>query len=951
MKFFTKSAPLLQPRAKKPPELLQHSNCYSHGPPSHSIMCPLMKLRWPALLLFLLFGSPTSLRVAGVDYAKEIKPLLRERCYSCHGALKQKKDLRLDTVAAMLKGSSEGPVVVPNNPGQSRIIKRVTATDPEERMPPEHEGQPFTAAQVQLLRDWIAAGALAPENEKGEADPKDHWAFRQCARPPLPLPPNPGWVRNPIDSFIAEKHAQHGLTPQPEAPREIQLRRLYLDLIGLPPTAEEIASVKQDSSSRWYEETVDRLLDDPRYGERWGRHWMDIWRYSDWYGLGDQLRSSQKHIWHWRDWIIQSLNSDTPYDEMVRLMLAADETHPNDLEKVRATGFLARNYFLFNRTQWLEETVEHVSKAFLGLTINCAKCHDHKYDPIRQTDFYQMRAFFEPYHVRVDVLPGEPDLSKDGIPRVFDALNDTPTYRFIRGQESQPDKTTLISAKPPEFLTLKDFAVEPVSLPVEAYQPERRAWVLDGYLEAAQKKLRSAEGPLSKARETLIAALRKEANVLEAQGATASDSDRSNAKVAVDDARAALNVAETRFAFAGAELASVERRAEAMRASWAGKDDPEKIKAAIKAEREAIACKARLTLAEAEQRLLKASKDKKEGIAKEVKEAGDAVEKTRQTAQAAIKPEEKYAELAGAKWTPTRFLNSTADDPTVKFLSQSTGRRTALAKWITDRRNPLTARVAVNHIWARHFGTPLVPTVFDFGRKGTPPTHPELLDWLAVELMENGWSMKHIHRLIVTSATYRISSSLAGSEASAAKDPDNVYLWRRNAIRLEAEAVRDSMLALSGTLDPAMWGPPVPPENQEDSKRRSIYFFHSNNDRNLFLTTFDAAAVKECYRRDQSIVPQQALAMSNSKLALDSADLIAARLSTALQSPPDDQAFIRQAMSRILAVDPNLREVAACQNALETWRKQGSPADGKKDPARAHLIWVLLNHNDFVTLR
>src|SRR6185436_1934945 len=270
-----------------------------------------------------------------------------------------------------------------------------------------------------------------------------------------------------------------------------------------------------------------------------------------------------------------------------------------------------------------------------------------------------------------------------------------------------------------------------------------------------------------------------------------------------------------------------------------------------------------------------------------------------QAAKATIKSDEQFTRLAGATWTATRFLSSTADDPTVKFSPQSSGRRKALAEWITDRRNPLTARVAANHIWTRHFGVPLVPTVFDFGRKGTPPTHPELLDWLAAELMESGWSLKHLHRLIVNSATYRLSSSLAGAEANVAKDSDNVYLWRRNSIRLEAEVVRDSMLSLAGNLDPTIGGPSVPPANQDDSKRRSLYFFHSKDERNLFLTTFDEAGVRESYRRDQSIVPQQALALSNSKLVLDSAGRIATRLSEG-HKVADDEAFIRRAMLAML---------------------------------------------------
>ncbi len=935
-----------------------------------------MKPGCHVIISFLLLAPvTTALPADGVDYLKDIKPIFRDRCYACHGSLKQKSDLRLDTVEAMLKGGKEGPAIQRGEPEQSLIIKRVAAINSEERMPPEHEGEPLTAAQIELLRDWISAGASAPTDEKAEEDPREHWAFREIIRPAVPVSAKSNWVRNPIDAFVARQHAQRELKPQPEAPREVLLRRLYFDLIGLPPTATELEAARQDASNRWYEDTVERLLDDPRHGERWARHWMDIWRYSDWWGLGDQLRNSQKHIWHWRDWIIESLNTDTPYDQMLRLMLAADELNPGDLDKLRATGFLARNWFLFNRNQWLEETVEHVSKSLLGLTMNCAKCHDHKYDPIRQVDFYRMRAFFEPYHARLDLLPGEPDLEKDGLPRVFDGHIDTPTYRFVRGQESQPDKSTIITAGVPSLLAFKELNIHPVSLPVEAYQPERRAWVIETHLAGARKKLEAAKAPISKSREALAAALRQEADLLvPADSGTTSASvhttgapslTREKARRNVDEARSALSVAESSLDSAKADLASLERRADAMRAAWSrvdgAKDDValaaagrEKAVLAVQAERAAAVTKARLTLAETERRLLNAVIDKKEAIEKEIKNAREALENAIKTAEAPVKPDEQFTQLAGAKWTPTRFLNSTADDPVVKFPTQSTGRRKALAEWITDRRNPLTARVAVNHLWARHFGAPLVSTVFEFGRKGTPPTNPELVDWLAAEFMEQGWSMKHLHRLIVTSSAYRMSSSLTGGETSAAKDPDNVHLWRRVPIRLEAEAVRDAILSLAGNLDLTRGGPPVAPGEQETSKRRSLYFFHSNNDRNLFLTTFDEAVVKECYRRDISIVPQQALALTNSKLVLDAAGEIAARLSHANapeQGQSDDGAFIRRAFAAVLGIVASEAEVAASTTALENWRKQEPPASSKTVPDRAHLVWALLNHNDFVTLR
>ena len=437
---------------------------------------------------------------------------------------------------------------------------------------------------MKLLRDWIADGAPAPANEKAETDPREHWAFRPIVRPLAPGGANSSWVRNPIDAFIAQQHGRRGLTPQPEAPREVLLRRLYFDLIGLPPTPVQIADARQDCSPRWYEDTVERLLNDPRHGERWARHWMDIWRYSDWWGLGDQLRNSQKHIWHWRDWIMDSLNTDVPYDEMVREMLAADELYPEDLDKLRATGFLARNWFLFNRNQWLEETVEHVSKGFLGLTINCAKCHDHKYDPIRQADFYRMRAFFEPYHVRLDLVPGQADLEKDALPRVFDGPLDTPTYRFVRGQESQPDKSILVTPGVPALLTFKEFGIEPVSLPLDAYQPERRPWVLEAHLAAGRKRLHAAQASISQMKKALAVALRQEADLLDpldseeapesasVPAPTAPPTTRDHVRRAVDEARVALSVAEASLAFAQADLASLERRADAMRASWARAD-------------------------------------------------------------------------------------------------------------------------------------------------------------------------------------------------------------------------------------------------------------------------------------------------------------------------------------------------------------------------------------------
>lgn len=891
-----------------------------------------------------------------VDYGKEIKPILRKRCFACHGALKQRAGLRLDTVELMIRGGDSGAVIAPGDPSNSILLERVAAADAGDRMPPEHEGEPLSAEQVRLIRDWIAMGSPAPVDEQPESDASEHWAFQPVTRPLVPPVRHMAWSRNPVDAFLSRQHQQHGLTPQPEAPRIVLLRRLYLDLIGIPPTAEEITAFENDRSPGWYERTVDRLLHDPRHGERWARHWMDIWRYSDWWGLGDQLRRSQKHIWHWRDWIIESLNSDTPYDEMVRLMLAADELYPNDLGKLRATGYLARNYWLFNRNQWMEETVEHVSKGFLGLTMNCAKCHDHKYDPIAQVDFYRMRAFFEPYHVRLDVVPGQPDLTRDGIPRVFDGWIDRPTYRFIRGQEKNPDKSTVITPGVPANVSFDEMKIDSVALPVQACQPERRSWVIDAYLTAARDNLKAAKAAVAAVRKELDSAANEQGSQGPEQTPNRGEPPASN--VDAVERQQELKVAEAAVDVAAAKMASIEQTAEAMRAAWAVADNKsddthaaladvelERRVAAVRAERELAVAKARHSVTVAELELLRATERDKNAAEKKRKATQESLDKAVVDAKAEIKASDQYTRLEGAKWTPTRFLFSGKDDPTVEFVSQSTGRRTALARWITDRRNPLTARVAANHIWTRHMGEPLVRTVFDFGRNGALPTHPELLNWLAAELMDSGWDMKHLHRIIVTSAAYRMSSSRAGGENNAAADPDNRYWWRRVPIRLESQLVRDSILAHAGMLDLTMSGPSVPRTQQDASTRRSVYFFHSNNERNQFLKTFDEALVTECYRREQSIVPQQALALTNSRLVLDTTPQIAKRLSP---GNADDSTFIRKSFAVLLGIKAGDEEVAAGNKALEAWRTFGNES---AEHARANLVWALINHNDYVTLR
>ncbi|MSR32541.1 MAG: DUF1553 domain-containing protein [Gemmataceae bacterium] len=851
------------------------------------------------------------------QYQKVIQPLLRERCFACHGALKQKSSLRLDTVALMIKGGSGGPIVLPGNPGASAILARLKSTDENERMPPE--GEPVSSKQLQALEKWIAAGAPAPANQKPEPSPADHWAFKS------PVKADPGAPGNPIDAFLSKAWNEKGLQPQNPASKTLLLRRVFLDLTGLPPQEEDYRAFNADQSHDAYEKTVDRLLASPQYGERWARHWMDIWRYTDWWGLGAEMRNSQKHIWHWRDWIIESLNAGVGYDEMLRLMLAADELHPSNPEKLRATGFLARQYFKFNRNSWMEETVEHTSKAFLGMTFNCARCHDHKYDPTVQVDYYRFRAFFEPYQIRTDMVSGEGDFEKDGIPRVFDCNLDTPTYLFARGDEKNPVKAKKITPGVPDFLSRGFVEIRPVDLPREAYEPELNPLVKENASRAIKEKVGQKEKEL--------AALEKP----EAAGKTTAKEVREKK---IQAARKSLEAA-------GLELKNVEARWLAIRLKALG-GEKEKVEAqalaAARGEKEVSAALAEAALLNAEVEHLQAPMDKKAPAKTKMDAAAKALDAARKAVE---KPGTTFTPLRASLKTLESNLESEASRGK-PFPKTSSGRRTALANWVASKENPLTARVAVNHIWLRHMGSPLVETVFDFGRKGTAPKHPELLDWLAADFMQNQWNMKKLHRLILTSRAYSMSSSTVAREKNLANDPDNRNFWRMNSRRLEAQAVRDSLLHLGGKLDLTLGGPSVPAAAQETSPRRALYFFQSHNDHDRFLSQFDDANVLECYRREESTLPQHALALFNSSQAWLAAEAINTRLQKGLEKASDG-VFVSRLFLLILGAPPSEVEKTACLEALAAWRLQSSAKAPTQD--RLLLIHALLNHNDFIMLR
>ena len=825
---------------------------------------------------------PISVEAAPSAYEKEIKPVLKERCYACHGALKQKAGLRVDTVAFI----KEANVIASGDPEKSELVQRIRSNDEEERMPPE--GHALTQVEVKAITDWITAGALAPEGERPEDDPLEHWAFQKIERPDIPKVDG---ISHPVDALLAAKQEPRGIIPVAAVDRKLAIRRLYLDLIGLPPTRGQL------EDNRPWEAIVDELLASPQHGERWARHWMDVWRYSDWYGLGAQLRYSQRHLWHWRDWIVESLNENAGYDSMVRAMLAGDELFPDNPDQVRATGFLARNYFLFNRTTWLDNTIEHTGKAFLGLTINCAKCHDHKYDPISAVDYYRFRAIFEPHQVRLDPLPGDADLDKNGLPRVFDDNLEAVTYVHQRGDEKKPDKETKIDPQVPEFLSAFASPIKKIKLPLPAYAPGSIKWVQEAQLEAAKKRVEKATAELAKAETT------------------------------TEEAASQMDLAKLKWEAARAEQKSVEATiaADQFRFANPGKSNEDLFRTAAKTQVAAVLARSK------------------------VERLGTDAKKKKAAREAKKKAEERLAQLDKGKveYDSLRVTRKALETPAHKFTDypsifpdESTGRRTMLANWIVSPENPLTARVAVNHVWMRHFGVPLVDSVFDFGRQAKEPEQLALLDFLAVEFMESGWSFRHLHRLIVTSEAWRRDSSTAKVDSRTREaDPENRFYWRMNPRRMEAQVVRDSLLHLSGELDLTMGGSSVDPDGE--TKRRSIYFNHSPEKRSLFLSTFDDADLLQCYRRSESVVPQQALALSNSELAFKAAGRIAGKWG----AEKDSSALINELFLQILGRSPDEEEIGECVAFLSNF------PSGQGQRARSQLVHALLNHNDFVTIR
>ena len=610
-------------------------------------------------------------------------------------------------------------------------------------------------------------------------------------------------------------------------------------------------------------------------------------------------------------------------------MIAADELAPEDDETIVATGFIVRNWYSLNYDQWMRDTVEHLGKAFLGLRVNCALCHDHKYDPISQAEYFQLRAFFEPLEMRQDRTPGGPDLPKltryvpgscgskrpiaAGLARVYDHDLEAETYMYRGGDvRLRFEGQGPVAPGVPAFLG-GDLRIEPVELPPLASYPGLKPWLREELLATARTNLQAAQASLAKA-------------------------SAGGGELAIAAAHARLRASEQ-------QIVAVQARVAADRVKFGGEpgDAQALAQAASGAERLARLAETRAALAEKEQTLAEATTAAQANPTDQaLKMAQSKAEKEQQAAAQAVSAAEK---LAGEQ-------NDNYTSLAPQYPTRSTGRRTALARWITRDDHPLTPRVAVNHLWMRHFGQPLVEPVFDFGRGGKAPTDQRLLDWLAVELVENGWRMKHLHRLMVTSGVYRLRSETHEAEArntpapranasgelapkndalaeNLKRDPDNRYLWRFPLRRLESEAVRDSILHVAGELDLTLGGPALDRGQQDTSPRRSMYFEIYPEDGGMidFNALFDPPDPTDCYRRANSIMPQQALATTNSLLVIRQGRLLARRLWDALPTDPayrpdasDDarhDLFLVAAFEQVLARPPRPSEMDVCREFLK----------------------------------
>ncbi|MCB1063733.1 MAG: PSD1 domain-containing protein [Verrucomicrobiae bacterium] len=895
--------------------------------------------------------------LGAVDFVRDVRPIFQEHCYRCHGAEKQKSGLRLDVKEAALQGGSgHAPDIIPDSAGSSPLIQFVRGDDPEMRMP--KDGDPLSKAEIATLTQWINEGAKWPNGvDLVKLENKsDHWSFKPVTHPERPRTKDVAWPKSEIDHFILARLEKEGLTPSPEADRVTWLRRVTFDLTGLPPTPTEVSDFLADRSELAWKRVVDRLLESPRYGERWAQHWLDVVRYADTHGF--EVNTERPYAWPYRDFVIDSFNQDTPWNQFIREQIAGDA-----FGKPEATGFLVTAAALLPgqigkdeeskrlaRQDELGEIVINAGEAFLGLSIGCARCHDHKFDPIPARDYYSMQAFFS------GVTYGDRPIENPEVDAIVARLKtqiaplDRALFDCIVSAGSGTTRSS-VSAR----ANIERFA--PVKTSKVRFTIN--ATISDNLREPFIDELEvfDTEGnnlSLGKVKVTVSGGSKKE---------VINDGIYGNASCWRSNVKGGGWV-EMEFP----EAYSIEQ------IRW-GRD-----RTGQYADRLAVDYMIQISTETGEWKTVADSKDRAPFDSAKAKadlfQPADLVPAHRQRAVALLAQREPFLselkQYAGGKQfvfaarsnapEPMHLLNRGDPEQPKEEVSPATlslfepielpknandiERRQALAKWITRPDHPLTARVMVNRIWQWHFGFGLVETSNDFGRAGAEPSHPELLDWLASEFVRSGWSVKHLHRLITLSSTYRQSNRI--DPKAQAVDADTRLLWRFPSRRLEAEAIRDSTLAVSGRLNPKAGGrgfdlfksrgglsgfPPIE-SFDESGRRRMIYAHKVRMEREIVFGAFDCPdAGQSVSRRRQSTTPIQALNLFNSVFTIEESEALAKRIESEVGADYTNQ--VQQAYQLAYARRPRPEELA---DAVGVVSEHGLPT----------LCRVIFNSSEFL---
>jgi mono/diheme cytochrome c family protein len=931
-----------------------------------------------------------------VDYARDVQPLLAERCYKCHGPEKEKNGLRLDRKTDVLTGGDSGPALLPGKSGESRLIQYVAGVEEDKVMPPK--GPRLSPAQIGLLRAWIDQGVSWPEPPVSDgsgvkpAATSRHWSFRAPVRAEAPLVAHTNWVRNPIDQFIVAKLEAEKIEPSAKADPYTLVRRVCLDLTGLPPTREQVDAFVHEPSPTAYDKLVDTLLGSPHYGEQWARHWLDLARYADTDGYEKDFY--RPHAWRWRDWVIDSINRDQPFDEFTRDQIAGDLLPGATVDERVATGF-HRNTLLNreggvdieeDRCKIVVDRVSTVGTTWLGLTVGCAECHTHKYDPIPQKEFYQLYAFFNstddrdikaPVPVQQEKVQAEetalaaakrlyaseadPGLEKWAeevahLPEIWFSPKvedyDLPTFGANNGANLYPQEdgsflvTGMIENKTHYLMMLNTKATNITGIRVEAITDEMLpklgpGWSSNGNfvlteLSVESASLKNVSALRSNAIESVVADYSQPGYPI----AAAIDGVTTNGGWAVDMPQLPMHAVDRCAVFTLKEsigeaegmrlkVSLVQNQGNShtlgrVRVTYTSADRAELIRQAVP---QRIRDLARIPAA---MRTL----DEKVTLKRYYQctfepSAPDLLQYTKIMAESPGVKGEVQAQTLTERHTPRptyvhvrgNFLDKGARvEPGVlsalhPFQPRHPGQlpdRLDLANWLTDRANPLTARVTVNRMWMHLFGEGLVTSVADFGNQGDKPSHPELLDWLATEFVRQHWSRKAMIKLLVTSATYQQSSEVR--EDLLERDAKNRWLARQNRFRLSAENTRDQYLAASGLLDGRVGGQSTTP----DSKRRGIYLQFKRSFPEYMLVAFDAPATTQtCPKRERSNTPLQALTLMNDAVFVACAQDLARHM---VADGPGEAvaARIRSGFARCLARPPSEDELS---ELLRLWRQ------------------------------